>query len=132
MGDDKTISVDEALAEITQIIDRLNAMGANAPGRARLVARRDELRRAARDAAVASRSDDALRYERDQARRRLDELDETLIKPSWAERQPSKWVNDPGAYAHRINEMLEAQTEAEREELLRRIAEIDAQLGNDS
>ena len=131
MGEDKIVSVDEAMAEIGEIIDKLNTMGASAPGRAKLVARRDELRKAARDAAVASRSEDALRYERDQAWRRLQELDDAYIKESWVERQPTRWINDPGAYASRINEMLEEQSAAEREELQRRIAEIDVQLASE-
>jgi hypothetical protein len=128
VGDDQILSVDEALAEIASIIDRLDSMGSSDPARPRLVARRDELRKAARDAAVASRSDDTLRYERDQAQRRVDELDKRLIKPGWSERQPTKWINDPGAYSARINEMLREQDATERAELERRIADITRQL----
>ncbi|MCH7844358.1 MAG: hypothetical protein IIC70_00605 [Acidobacteria bacterium] len=128
MSDNGNLSVDEALAEVTAIIDRLNAMGPGDPGRAGLVARRDELRKSARDASVASRSDDILRYERDQARRRIAELDSTPVKKSWVEKRNFRWINDPGAYSNRINQMIAEQNATEREQLERRIVEIDAKL----
>ncbi|GMQ85877.1 MAG: hypothetical protein BMS9Abin07_1446 [Acidimicrobiia bacterium] len=128
MSDNGNLSVDEALAEITAIIERLDAMGPGDPGRAGLVARRDELRKSARDASVASRSDDILRYERNQAVRRIAELDSRPVKKSWVEKRNFRWINDPGAYANRINEMIAEQNATEREQLQRRIVEIDAQL----
>ncbi len=128
MSDNGNRSVDEALAEITAIIGRLDALGPGDPGRAGLVARRDELRKSARDASVASRSDDILRYERDQARRRIAELDSRPVKKSWVEKRNFRWINDPGAYSNRINQMIEDQDATERGQLERRIVEIDAKL----
>ena len=80
------------------------------------------------EASVASRSDDILRYERDQARRRIAELDSTPVKKSWVEKRNFRWINDPGAYSNRINQMIAEQNATEREQLERQIVEIDAKL----
>ncbi len=125
---DEPLSVDEALAEIAEIIDRLDAMGPGDPGRAELIARRDELRQSAREASVASRSEDILRYEREQARRRLEELDARSAERTKAEKSPMRWIIDPGSEVNRINQMLKERDAAEREELERRIHEIEIQL----
>lgn len=128
MGEDETLSADEALAEINSIIDRLDAMGPGDPGRTNLIARRDQLRRSAREAAVASRSTDTLRYERDQARRRLAEIDSRNAKKVKAEKRVLSWIIDPGSEANRIDRMLQEKDEAEREELERRIEQIEIEL----
>lgn len=128
MSDDADLSVDEALAEITVIIDRLNSMGPGDPERARLVARRDELRKSARNASVASRSTDILRYERDQAQRQIDEIDARIAERSKTQKRALRWIIDPGSEANRIDRMLRDQDTAKREELERDIAEIDEQL----
>jgi len=128
MGQDETLSTDEALAEINSIIDRLDAMGPGDPGRADLIARRDQLRRSARQAAVASRSTDTLLYERDQARRRLVEIDSRNAKKVKAEKRVLSWIIDPGSEANRIDRMLQEKDEAEREDLERRIEEIQIEL----
>lgn len=130
MSDDQTVSVDEALAEITIIINRLDSMGPGDLERADLIARRDELRKSARDASAASRSDDALRYERHQAQRRLAEVETRFAERSKAEKRTFKWINDPGSYENRINQMLRDQDEQERHDLNHRIAQIEAQLGD--
>jgi hypothetical protein len=120
--------VDEALAEITIIIDRLDSMGPGDPGRSDLVARRDELRRSARDASVASRSTDILRYERDQAQRQVAEIEARSAKKARAKKRAFSWIIDPGSESNRIDRMIREQDAAEREALERRIAGIDAQL----
>jgi hypothetical protein len=122
------MSVDEALAEINEIIEQLNAMGPADPGRAELIARRDELRKSAQDASVASRSEDILRYERDQARRRLAEIEARSAERAKAEKSPLRWIIDPGSEANRINRMLKEQDAAARDELERRILEIEVLL----
>lgn len=128
MSNDETLSTDEALAEIHSIIDRLDAMGPGDPGRTDLIARRDQLRRSAREAAVASRSTDTLLYERDQAQRRLAEIDARGARKLKAEKRVLSWIIDPGSEANRIDRMLQEQDAAERDELERRIVEIEVQL----
>lgn len=128
VSEDRNISVDEALAEITIIIDRLDSMGPGDPGRSDLVARRDELRRSARDASVASRSSDILRYERDQALHQVAEIEARHAKKASAKKRAFGWIIDPGSESNRIDRMLKEQHAAEREALERRIAEIDVQL----
>lgn len=129
MGEDQTSSVEEALTEITVIVDRLNALGPGDPGRERLIARRDELRKTARDASNASRSEDILRYERDQAQRRLTEIEIRATERTRAEKRTFKWINDPGSEANRINQMLREQDEEEHDQLVIRIHDIEIQLG---
>lgn len=131
VSDDADLSVDEALAEITVIIDRLNTMGPGDPERAHLVARRDELRESARHASVASRSTDVLRYERDLAQRQLDEIDARISERSRAQKRALRWIIDPGSEANRIDRLLREQDAENREELEHRIAEIDKQLAAD-
>lgn len=128
MSEDRNISVDEALAEITIIIDRLDSMRPGDPGRSDLVARRDELRRSARDASVASRSMDILRYERDQALHQAAEIEARNSKKASAKKRAFGWIIDPGSESNRIDRMLKEQDADEREALERRIAEIDLQL----
>lgn len=129
MSEDRNISVDEALAEITIIIDRLDSMGPGDPGRDDLVARRDDLRRSARDASEASRSTDILSYERGQAQRQVDEIEARNAKKARVKKKAFAWIIDPGSESNRIDRMLKEQDAAERKALERRIAEIDAQLG---
>lgn len=128
MGEDETLSADEALAEINSIIDRLDAIGPGDPGRADLIARRDQLRKSARDAAIASRSTDTLRYERDQAQRRLAEIDARNAKKVKAEKRVLSWIIDPGSEANRIDRMLQEKDAVERDDLERRIVEIQVEL----
>ena len=130
MSDDRTTSVDEALAEITAITDRLDAMGPGDPGRAKLIARRDELRRSAREASAASRSVDTLHYELDQAQRALAEIDARSAERAKSQKRTFRWINDPDSYANRINQMLRDQDEEERRQLERRIVEIEEQLAD--
>ncbi len=129
MDDDRTLSVDEALSEIAAITEQLDAMGPGYPGRSGLIARRDELRRSARDASAASRPEDTLRYELDQAHRGLSDLEARALERSKSERRTFRWINDPNSESNRINQMLEDQDQAARLQLERRIGEIEAQLG---
>jgi predicted RNase H-like nuclease (RuvC/YqgF family) len=122
-------SVEAALSEITAITARLDAMGPGDPGRRELIARRDELRRSARDASAASRSVDTLRYELDQAHRALADLDARAEERAKSEKRSFRWINDPESEANRIDRMLEEQDAEARHQLERRISEIQHQLG---
>jgi hypothetical protein len=122
-------SVDAALSEITAITARLDAMGPGDPGRRDLIAKRDDLRRSARDASAASRSVDTLRYELDRAYRLLADLDARAAERAKSEKRGFRWINDPDSEANRINRMLEEQDADARRQLERRINEIERQLG---
>ena len=128
MNDDEVLSVDEALAEINSIIHRLDAMGPGDPGRTDLISRRDQLRRSAQEASVASRSTDTLLYERDQAQRRLAEIDGRNARKLKAEKRVLSWIIDSGSESNRIDRMVQEKDAAERDELERRIVEIEIQL----
>lgn len=131
VSDDRALSVDEALSEIAAITDRLDAMGPGDPGRTELIARRDELRQSVREASSASRSEDALRYELDKARRALAYIEARAAERSKSEKRTFRWINDPDSESNRINQMLRDQDLAQRQQLERRIGEIETQLGED-
>lgn len=126
MTDDPTL--DEALAEVVALSSRIAAKDPEDPARLTLERQRDQLRSAIRSASDASRSDAALHNELGMLRRRLEQIDDRPIGKGWAEKGNYRWVNDPGAYSGRINEMLEAQDAHERAEIVLRVAEIEKAL----
>lgn len=126
MNDDLTI--DEALAEIMGLSARIDAMETDDPERVALERRRHDLRADVQEAADAARSEPVLRNELGTLRRRLTQIDDRPIGKGWAEKGRYRWVNDPGAYSNRINEMLDAEDADEREAIVNRIAEIEAAL----
>lgn len=130
MADDLT--VDEALAEIIAISTKTDAMEPGEPGRIALERRRQELRTDVQKAADGSRSEAGLRNELGTLHRRLEQIDDRPIGKGWAEKGNYRWVNDPGAYSGRINEMLTAQDADERKVIVGRIAEIEAVLDGSS
>jgi hypothetical protein len=122
------LTTDEALAAMREVDERLGSIGPDHPDRPGLERRRDELQTAARRAADLGRAPEAIRAELDHLERRLAEIDGELIKKSWAERGNYGWINDPGAYAHGINQELERSNEDVREEAVTRISELRAVL----
>lgn len=118
------LSIDEALAAMRGVDERLASLGPDHPERKRLEARRAELQAAARRAADLGRTPEAVRAELDHFERRLSEIDGELIGKSWAEKGNYGWINDPGAYAHGINQELRRANQDTRDEVLLRIAEL--------
>ena len=120
---------DEALHELLLISQQLAGLSPDDPQRVELESRREELRAAAREAALSSRSPDNARSELEHLRRRLAALDaETVKTPSWQTHLPAR-INDPDAPARLINRRIDELNEPERQELEARIAELEAQLG---
>jgi hypothetical protein len=126
MTDDLT--VDEALAEVVTLSAKIDTMEPDDPKRIALEQKRQELRADVRLAADRSRSTKVLQNELGTLHRRLLQIDDRPIGKGWAEKAHYRWMNDPGAYSGRINEMLEAQDSDEREAIVGRIAEIEAVL----
>jgi hypothetical protein len=125
---DRALTVDQAVVELRQIVAALDGMPDGDPRRAALLARRDELRAAARLAADAIRSPEQLEYELGHLRRRLASLGRERIGPSWAEKDHLRWINDASAYSRAINERIEAENAEERAFLESRIAQLEASL----
>ena len=130
MTDDLT--VDEALAKIIALSAKIDALEPDDPQRVALERQHHELRTDVRKAADASRSEAGLRNELGTLKRRLAQIDDLPIGKGWAEKGRYRWVNDPGAYSGRINEMLEAHDADEREAIVTRIAEIEEALDGSS
>lgn len=126
MTDDLTI--DQALAEIIALSARIDAMNPDDPKLVPLEHQRQNLRIDVREAVDASRSVPGLLNELGTLQRRLAQIDDRPIGRGWAEKGHYRWVNDPGAYSNRINEMLDAQDADERQTVVTRIAEIEAVL----
>lgn len=125
---DGDLTTDEALAAIGEVDERLGSIGPDHPDRPRLERRRAELQAGARRAADMGRTPAAIRAELDHLERRLAEIDGELIGKSWAERGNYGWINDPGAYAHGINQELQRSNEDIRDEVVTRISELRAVL----
>lgn len=125
-----SLTIDQALAELRQIAVALEALEPGDPSRTALETRRTELRIAARRAADGSRNPIALERELSSLEARLAELEKEKIRRSWIEHR--NWVNDPSAYAGRINELLETATEPDRQTIETRIAELREQLFGES
>lgn len=122
------LTVDQALAEIIALSSKIEALDPDDPKRGQLERQRQRLRTDVRGAADASRSEAGLLNELGTLQRRLDQIDDRPIGQGWAEKGHYRWVNDPGAYSNRINEMLDAQDADERSTIVARIAEIEAVL----
>lgn len=123
---DEEVKIDAALAEIIELSAAIEAPAIDDRERKHLERRRSDLRNAVREAADAARPESGLRNELGALRRRLAQIDEQPIGKGWAEKGRYRWVNDPGAYAGRINEILIEQDADERAMILRRISEIEA------
>ncbi len=126
MTDDLTI--DQALAEIIALSAKIQALNPDDPKRVALVSQREDLRIDVREAADASRSEPGLLNEFGTLQRRLAQIDDRPIGRGWAEKGHYRWMNDPGAYSNRINEMIDAQDADERATIVTRMVEIEAVL----
>ena len=126
MTDDLTI--DQALAEIMSLSERIDALEPDDRKRATFERQREDLRADVREASNASRSLPGLLNELGALQRRLSQIDTRPIDHGWAEKaryRGVRWFNDPGAYSSTINDMLNAEDADERSEIVERIAEIE-------
>ncbi|MFV9671667.1 MAG: hypothetical protein ACNYZH_00455 [Acidimicrobiia bacterium] len=121
----ENLTLDQALAKIMALSAQIGGLDSTDPRRAALERERDGLRDDVREAADESRSVPGLQNELGTLQRRLAQIDDRPIDKGWAEKGHYRWVNDPGAYSNRINEMLDAQDADERESIITRIAEIE-------
>ena len=123
MTDD--ITVDQALAKIMALSAKIGGLDSSDPKRAALEREREDLRGDVREATDESRSVLGLQNELGTLQRRLAQIDDRPIGRGWTEKGHCRWVNDPGAYSNKINEMLDGQDADERESIVTRIAEIE-------
>ena len=123
-------AADETLREVKRIADVLATLAADDPRREALVQRRDELRVAARDMALAGRPVAALQKELSRLRARRAALDSEKVQiPKW-QKQTGGYFTDPEAAGSRINEKLDLVNKREIESIERAIQEIERVLRN--
>lgn len=124
---------EEILAELNQIRIALDGLPAESGQRAELEKRRSDLRTAARQAADATRHTTTLQAELDHLERRLAEMDREKINvPAWQLAMTSGGkltVNDPAAYASRLNEALEDANAGDRAQIEDRVSQLNRILG---
>ena len=113
--------IDALLARIRALSDQIALLGEGME-RSELEERRDQLRAEARLLADSSRLESNLEAELAAVEEQLATLEDAAIKPAWQER--FRFINDPSAYRRRINESLDANEAANREDLERRHGEL--------
>jgi hypothetical protein len=118
-------AIDDLLAAIRALSDRITELD-EGPERAELEEHREHLRAEARLLGDATRSGTNLGAELAAVDEQLAAMESQAIKPAWQEQ--FRFINDPSAYRRRINESLETNAAARREELLRRRSELLAAL----
>jgi len=125
------LTIDQALAEIMTLSAKIEALDPGDPKREALEQQRDDLRADARRADDTSRSLPVLLNELGALQRRLEQIDSRPIHEGWSEKARDRgvrWLNDPGAYSNKINEMLNSEDADERAAIVTRIGEIEAVL----
>lgn len=115
------MTVDEALAEIAEIERQLTSLTSSAPERDALERRRIELRREVALAVDRAKPRPVLVAELEHLERRLRDLESVPIKRTIGEAS-KKWITDPSAYSHDINERIRAASQDERATIEARIA----------
>lgn len=113
--------IDEILSEIQALSDEIAQLD-DGPDRAALEEQREGLRARARLLADSSRLESNLAAELAAVEQQIAALESEAIKPAWQEQ--FRIINDPSAYRRRINESLEANTAAQRDDLVRRRTEL--------
>ncbi len=118
-------AIDELLAEIRALGARIAELDEGAE-RSGLEERREQLRADARLLTDSSRPKINLEAELAAVNQQLAEIETVAIKPAWTEQY--RLINDPSAYRRRINESLDANEAARRQQLAERRAELLAAL----
>ncbi len=118
-------AIDELLAEIRALGNRIADLD-EGPERSRLEERREQLRAEARLLTDSSRPKTNLEAELATVEQQLTEIEAVAIKPAWTEQY--RLINDPSAYRRRINESLDANQAARRQQLAQRRTELLAAL----
>lgn len=113
--------IDELLSTISALSDRIDGLGVDDVERARLEGRRDELRSRAKFLADERRHPASIVAEIDMLERRLVEINQLFISKGYAEKHLPYTVQDPGAYSHTINRLLEEEHQDEIAEIRLRL-----------
>lgn len=113
--------IDELLTTIAALSDRIQALGDGDPARAGLEQRRDDLRLRARSLADAGRHPASIAAEIEMLESRLVEIDQLFISKGYSEKHLPHTVQDPGAYSHTINRLLEEEHRDEIAEIRLRL-----------
>jgi hypothetical protein len=124
-------NIDALLAEIHTISQQLDKEGLTARQRQNLVRRKDDLQVKARAISLAGRHPLAVANQIESLEARRSHIDDQFIKPGYSEKRGVKNIQDPGAYSHNINRMLQEKYQTELDEIERQLALLRAPLADD-
>lgn len=119
-----THEIDDLLAEVIRLSRQIEAAPPDDPATARLVERREELRTAAREAALDRRHPASVDAEIERIEHRLAEIEGMLISKGYSEKHIGKAIQDPGAYSHVINTLIGDEHHDEVVDLRARLSEL--------
>ncbi len=126
------LTPDQLFDELRSLRSQLDALQPDAPERAALESRREELHRMAEAASNAARNKGTLRTELQHLQTRLADLDAERVEvPEWQRRLTANGrfaLIDPVADAARINTALDEATKHDRAAILARILQIEEAL----
>lgn len=115
-------TIDDLLAEIRTVSNALDDETLTAKQRNRLEHQRDNLRRRAQELSLAGRHPQSVELQIESLERRRKEIESLFIKKGWSEKRLGRTIQDPSAYSHTINQQLAAKYGPE-------LADIEEQLG---
>jgi len=111
----------DLLAEITRLARELQDPDLTAKERQRLETRKADAQERARQLSLAGRHPRSVEAQLETLAARRAEIMDEFIKPGYSEKRGGKLIQDPGAYSHNINKLLQEKAKQE-------LDEIDAQL----
>lgn len=116
--------IDDLLARIKELSERLALSDAPDQDRRSMLAEREALRSDARQLTNAARHPRSVETEVEALTARLDEIESSFVRKGYAEKYLTKGFSDPGAYSATINRRLSEHHADEIERIRARIATL--------
>jgi septal ring factor EnvC (AmiA/AmiB activator) len=121
-----TQGIDELLSEIRDLSRRLEDETLDGAERDRLTARRERLREDARTLADGGRHPASVEAEIALLEHRLAEIEAARIEEGWSEKHMRRTIQDPGAYRHAINRLIDEEHRDEVATITERLVRLRA------
>jgi hypothetical protein len=115
-------SIDELLTEIHTITQRLGNEDLTTRQRQDLIARKEALQDEARDISLTGRHPTSVANQIESLEARRAFINSQYIKPGYTEKRGGKSIQDPGAYSHNINKLLQDKYQPELDEIEEQLA----------
>lgn len=124
MTSDATSDIDALVGEIHSLSNRIDGLPEDDPTRRALIDERTALRGRAADMRDELRHPVSVLAEIAMLEDRLDAIDALKISEGYNEKYLNHTVQDPGAYSHAINRLLDEQHAAEIDEITHRLTHL--------